>query len=747
MKIKPVIDRQHPRRYVGAANSMHILVITLALHSGLAVAAADQTNPTDDTSARRPPDSEELSEVVVTARLRSENLMRVPDSIVAFSADDIANRQLTQISDYFAQTPNARITREQDIATNEVYIRGVGSNKGQASAVAFVLDGVTLPDGDAYTMDLSDADHVEILKGPQGALYGKGAIAGVINVKTRDPTNTFTADAKLDVGSNNTVNEFIATSGPLISDTLLGALSIKHVSTDGPYNNAYNGTGIMRDDSWRLATKMIARPNDVLSFQFAGSYYTQHAGNPAYNGVDVLGTGNTEITSAEAAAPISHNSPDDSQRKVYTAALTSSLDLAAGRLISITAFDKIQFHFVQDLDFTALDVATASQPRDSNGASEEIRFVSRDDMPFRYIVSGYYEHTRKLVGTDANLDLCFLGVVACATPPGVVSGIQTTLPLQNTDTKTNEYAAAAQASYDITRQIELTLAIRHDSDEVNNHDLINVVDQRTTYADWEPKASLAIKPNDQQLVYLTYSHGYKPGLFNVPQAAGSPFPERVKQEGTDNLELGTKYSPLNHKLILTAATFYTNYKNAQEFHLDIQSGGNQAINVNDARIWGFEADALARPLAGVDLNASFGYTKSDIRDFNGTQNYVGQSLPYQPLYSLSLGAQYTTEVAAGTLLRSRIDYTRHGKTSFQDFQDPNPNQFLYQSSDQTVDLSTALVRGSWTLTLYGKNVLNERYVYSAYSRYISALIFAPLHEDILLPAPGVTYGAEIRWAF
>jgi iron complex outermembrane receptor protein len=614
--------------------------------------------------------------------------------------------------------------------------------------VAFVLDGVILPDGDAYTMDLSDADQVEILKGPQGALYGKGAIAGVINVKTRDPSNQFTSTAKVDFGSYNTANEYIWAGGPLVDDALLGSVTLKHASTDGPYTNRYDGSGLERDDSWRVAAKLSAKPNDVLSLQLAGSYYDQHAGNPAYNGVNVLGTDGTKITSSEAAAPIFHNSPDDSQRKVYTAAFTGSADLSEGTLRSVTAYDRIQFHFVQDVDFTALNVATSDQPRDSNGVSEELRFISRDDRSLRYVLSAYYGHTRKVLAADAGLDLCYLGAAPCPTPPGTPTGALITLPLQSTDTRTNEYAAAAQASYDITSQVELTLALRHDTDEVENHDVLNGVIQRTSFSDWEPKASLAFKPNDRAMGYLTYSHGYKPGLFNVPQPAGSPFPVRVKQEGTDNIELGTKYTTPNHKLALTAATFYTIYRDAQEFHLDVQSGGNQAINVNKAQIWGFEADALARPLAGLDLNASFGYTKSDIRDFNGTANYVGQSLPYQPLYSLALGAQYTVPVAAGTNLSGRVDFNRHGKMSFQDFQNPDVHQFLYQASDQTVDLRATLTHGSWALSAYGKNVFNSRYVYSAYSRYISALIFAgPLNEDVLLPAPGATFGAEIRWSF
>src|SRR5262249_6999846 len=139
-----------------------------------------------DTTADSPEENA-LQEVVVTARLRSESLMKVPDTIKVFSPAEIADRQLVQLDDFIHLPPNAKIIREQDIATSELYIRGVGSNKGQASAIAYVVDGVILPSQDAYTMDLSDAEQVEILKGPQGALYGKGALAGVVNIKTRTP--------------------------------------------------------------------------------------------------------------------------------------------------------------------------------------------------------------------------------------------------------------------------------------------------------------------------------------------------------------------------------------------------------------------------------------------------------------------------------------------------------------------------------------------------------------------------------
>jgi iron complex outermembrane recepter protein len=709
---------------------------------GVRLAQTDQRSPASTEAG----ENDALQEVVVTARLRSENVMQVPDTITVFSPTEIAERQLVQLEDFIHLTPNAKMIREQDIATSELYIRGVGSNKGQASAIAYVVDGVILPNQDAYTMDLSDAEQVEILKGPQGALYGKGALAGVVNIKTRAPTDEFHYDGKLDVGTNNTNGFFSAVSGPIIGDSLLGSLNAKFNKTDGYFNNTYDNLGLERDENWKISGKLIAHPSDRLTFELATSYFQQHSGNPPYNGVDVLGTGSAQITSNEAARPISHNSPDRDHRSVFTTALTSSLALPFGTLTSITAYDAVSLAFQQEADFTALNVAMAEETRHSHGVNQEIRFTSPADQRFRYIVSAYYEKTEDDVYLDGYLDFCFLGVVVCTTPPGVQTGL-TPLHLTNSKLKSDEYAGSANISYDLTKELELTLGLRYDRDKPDQNDILHSLIQTTTFSDWQPKASLAYKPTQDLTAYVTYSHGYKAGLFNPPQPAGSPFPERVKQERTDNVEIGTKASFLDRRLLLNAAAFHTNYDNAQEYHLDLQSGGNQAININNATIVGFETSVTARPLNHFQVDASYGYTRSKINNFNGTQAYVGQSLPYAPRYTLNLGAEYSYPFANDLTLKARVDYNRDGKESFQDFQNPNSNQFLYQNSDQTVDLHVSLSKDRWTFTAYGKNVFDSRYVYSAYSRYISTLIFGALKEDALLPAPGTTFGVEIRVSF
>ena len=228
-------------------------------------------------------------EVLVTARRREENVMHVPDTVSVYTSEQIDNLRLNEISEFVALTPNVKIAEEQDAATNEIYIRGIGSNRNEASAVAFVVDGVVLPDPDAFTTDLSDAEQVEILKGPQGALYGKGALAGAIVINTRQPTNEFEADTKVSYGSGSTYDVFGAVGGPIVDNTVLARLAVKYQHSDGNYTNEFNGQPIFPDNFVKPALTLIVKPTDRLTLDIRGSYYKQDAGNPPYTLANLIG--------------------------------------------------------------------------------------------------------------------------------------------------------------------------------------------------------------------------------------------------------------------------------------------------------------------------------------------------------------------------------------------------------------------------------------------------------------------------
>ncbi len=744
------IGRRHWRS--GVASGIMVTAIFVAAPWARAWSAPPGQSATsvgsDQTSTDAGKDNAQApGDILVTARRRSESLISVPDSVTAITSAQIAERRLQNISDFLAITPNVRLVREQDSANNSIYIRGIGGgNKGNASSVAVVIDGVILPDPDAYTVDLSDAQSVEVLKGPQGALYGKGAHAGVISITTRQPTEELKFDGKVSYGNRDTFNGFASVSGPIAGDKLLGLLSYKRQDTDGLMKNDSTGGNLDYVHSNKISGRLIAKPTDTLTFDASASYYDGKEGSPPYVAVDILGTGSTTVTSAQADTRIMHDRSDAGRRKITTAAFTASLDLGWADLKSISAYYRIRFQATQDLDFTALDVADVVSARFTRGISQELRITSRSDQPLRYIFGVYYQNTKHSNDQTASLDFCFLGVIPCSTPPLTVSGTQIPVHAADNMTTTNTYAAFGQINYDILHNLELTAALRFDRDEPQLEDGLAGRDASTHFSALQPKISIAYKPSKSLTIYATAARGYKPGVINQP-TPNPRFLPIAKKEIADSEEIGVKGNLFDHRATATLALFHTRFKDAQIFQVDIENGGNQTANIDHVEIKGGEAQIEVRPARGFDVNAAFGYTKTDIRNFDGSSNYVGQSMPDQPRFTLNLGAKYKHDLGDNVSITPRIDFFRFGKTSFQDFQDPNPSEYLKQNPYNTVDTQVAFTRGAWTLTAFGKNIFDKNYVNAAFTRYLSTLIFVPLGKDVIAPAVGASYGVELRTSF
>ena len=217
-----------------------------------------------------------LQEIVVTARKRAENLQTVPDSITAFSAEQIAERRIERISDAIALTPNVHMINDQDAATNIITVRGIGTNRNLAASVAYVVDGVVLPDSDAFSADMADVERIEILKGPQGGLYGRNAIAGVINLTSKRPTNDLAGEVRAGYSRGQTADLFAAVSGPLVADKLLGRVTLKYHDTDGLIENRFTGHNLDASDSTKATARLIWQPTSALSFDLRGSYFDEN---------------------------------------------------------------------------------------------------------------------------------------------------------------------------------------------------------------------------------------------------------------------------------------------------------------------------------------------------------------------------------------------------------------------------------------------------------------------------------------
>jgi iron complex outermembrane receptor protein len=685
-----------------------------------------------------------LEEIVVSARKRDENLQDVPDSITAFSTRDIQELRINHVADAIALTPNVHMVNDQDAGTNIITVRGIGTNRNLPASIAFVVDGVILPDSDAFSADMSDVERIEVLKGPQGGLYGRNAIGGVINLTTPRPGEDFESTIKAGYGNGNSLEMFGAASGALVPGTLFGRVTAKYAQSDGFIKNLFNGKYLDEDEQSKITGRLIWEATDNLSFDLRGSHFDQNTGALWFSPVNILGTTGGRITSELARALPNQNDEAYSDRTINDLSLVIDLESGAGNFTSISAWDEIDVEFNEDLDVTPLTVTNdAHQIRNTSSISQEFRFTSDADQRFRYIVGVYLQQTDRDVTTTAELDFCFLGVPLpfCTTPPLVESGILIPLQLSTTEGDYSQQAVFAQSSLDVTDRLELTVALRYDEDERKQLDVLTGRRDQATFDEFQPKVSLAFKATDAAMVYATYAEGYKSGAFNPPPPPGALFPLVVKQEGTDSYELGMKSTWFEGRAQANVALFYTDYTDVQVFDLDLTTGGQVAYNADEAELKGFELELAAIPFENFELTASYGYTDARFTDFNGTGLYDDNHLPNTPENKLNIGGRY--EIPATDQLNwiLRANYERTGTIYFQH------DNLVYQPSYQTVGLQLGIAGEHYSVTLWGKNVFDEDYATSAYSRLISPLIFGVLQLDPLQIDPGSQYGIEARWDF
>jgi iron complex outermembrane recepter protein len=724
-----------------------LLLASAALVCGGSPAAAQDAAPPEEAAAAE--DERAIGDIVVTARRREENLQDVPDSITAFSSTAIAERRLERIDDFLALTSNVRINNDQDTATNNISIRGLGANRNQAAAVAFSIDGVVLPDSDAFTIDLTDVERVEVLKGPQGALYGRGAIAGAINITTRRPTNEWQGEARASYATGDSWRVFGAVGGPLVDDTLLARISVSHRDSDGTIINQLDGEGIDRNRQTRLTGRAILMPAPGLEFDLRGAFTDETGGSTWFSRFDVLGQTGGEITEGVASRFPSQDTRSLTERQIVDLSLLASYDAGFGTFTSITAYNDIDVFFMQDLDLSEFPlVPNAQQSRRTEAYSQEFRLTSPGDRPFRYIIGAYYQHSRRAIETAAVLDLCLFGGSCFSGPAGgFVSGGQLGLPLANNRITFNQYAVFGQINYDITDNVELTAALRYDSNKGRIDDILSAFKIGETFSALQPKFSIAYRPSEQLMVYATYSQGFKSGNFN-PAAAGPAFPRVLGEETSRNYEIGFKSTLLDRRLIFNAAAFYTEQLDPQIFQLDPATISQGSLNARRFEISGVEAEISARPVRGLELTSTFGYLDAVIDDFNGTALYEGQQVPNAPKFSFNLGAQYRFPISATIRGRARVDAAVVGRQSFQDFQFPGNDQlYLFQKSYGTVDAQLGLEGDNWSGTVFVRNLFERDYATSAFSRFIFAAALVPLNSDAVQRDPGRIFGAELSFRF
>jgi iron complex outermembrane receptor protein len=637
-------------------------------------AHAQQGQPaqTGSGSGQVPSAATILETVEVTALKTRNKLQDVPASVTALTADDLARAGLVNSADLQQRVPGLSLSsggRETNLA-----IRGVSNNVrsiGADPSNAVHLDGVYLPRSSMALTELFDLQRVEVLKGPEGTLYGRNATGGAINVVTRKPNANPSAEGFVGSGSLGLRRTQVAVGGG--TDDVSGRLAVAYTKDDGYTRNLSTGTGL--DDNnfkafrgqLRMAlggksdiTLLAQASEDKGTLGYGVSTDTAIKG-PLYP--YSLGDPDYRLTAADHrtnARNIRLDSPVTSSRKTNVMAATVNWDLGPVGFKSITGFTSFKSGDRNDVDWTGAKLETQDTTTDVNSTSQEFQLFSQGDGPLEW-TAGVFLYRDK--GTET-LDWLLYGPLNC--------GVPGSCPFARQTVKSNGRSEAVfgQMTYRFTSKWSGLLGARYnkdtkDGDATNRRSGANFIGD-VSFSSFTPKAQLQWTPSKGLMAYAGVSKGFKSGGFNF----GSAGIEKFEPESIVAKEIGVRSTLMGGALSLNASAFNYDYTDLQlrTAVLDAVSG-KFVVNVNNAskaKVQGLELSADMALGAGFGGGLSAAYIDSELLNYvspSTKRDLSGMPLPLTPKSSGSVWLDHKVAMAGGQL-RSHIEYNYRSSVVF-----------------------------------------------------------------------------------
>ena len=672
------------------------------------------------TAAAQDLADQSIGEIIVTAQRRSENLQSVPVAITALPAGDIARANISDVTDLRLSVPSLNIVKNNGVISSS--LRGIGStgvNPGFENPVATYVDGVYLAAPIANLLSLSDVSQVDVLKGPQGTLFGRNATAGLLQITTRQPTQTPHMEAKVGYANYDTIFASAYVAGGVTDDVTASIAAYRLHQGKGYGRNLTTGTDSYRVDEDALIHGKIRFESPTGTVVTISGDYARAERNDLY-GVALPGTVNGFVPAAGPTPDYRYDQVADAPtyKKGWAKGLSGKLEQPLGPLMltSITAYRKSRFSTAFDYDMTQFPIADLSYTQFDDQFSQELQ-LQPDSSSGRliWVVGGYYFNAH--TGYEpVNLNLYLPA-------PGTGLAI-------NDRQKTESIAAYAQGTYEILQDTKLTLGGRYTTEKRWAYDgatTIALIDLGLTLPP-VPSPDDSARFNkftfrialDRQLTrdilgYVSVNRGFKSGGFNT----GMPGLPAYKPETLDAYEVGLKTDLFDRALRLNVAGYYYDYKNIQSQQLT--AGLIQIVNAAAAHVYGLDVDFEARPAARLRITGGLGlnharytnFSNSPISDPQGGSpssvgSAKGNSLPLAADFTANATLSYTVPVGGGTLIGSGNILYSSGYALASDNAIRQP---------RFAQLGTTLTWNSpddrLSIGVFGKNLTNKRIISSA----------------------------------
>ncbi|ATQ43687.1 TonB-dependent receptor [Caulobacter mirabilis] len=639
------------------------LLASTALCGALGVAAPAVAQ--DDGAAS-------VEEVIVTAQRREQRLLDVPASVAAVGADAIKDLNIQQVSELSSHVPNLAIDSSTSL-NSAVYIRGVGANSrniGFDTRVGVYMDGVYLGQSPALNQELVDLERVEVLRGPQGALFGKNTVAGAINLISRRPSFDREGYVGLRLGNHEEIQATARYNLPL-SDTLAAKLSVNRAQRDGFTKNLYDGSTVGNRDVWSWRAQLRWEATEALSVNIsADGLVAREAGEYGNAFTNTFGTALTPGYLQPRTVNLDHQNRDE--RDVYGAAVEIAYRLASGPTFkSITAWRSTDFFSTNDLDYSPLDLLSVDFDDSYDQYTQEFQLVSGGDGPLGYVAGLYlYQQDSETKRT---------GRVGSLGPAlGVAPG--TTLPTAG-DLRTRNIALYGNAEYEITEKLTLGAGFRWSWEEKVVDYMINGAglpalglatgrfsDSRVD-RDFSPTVTATYAFQPRLTGFLRYAKGYKSGGYNLDFVSKTIFPGNLEfeKETASSFEGGLKGELFERRLSFSVTAFQTTFENYQVDQFQQLAGGGVAIvigNASEVRSRGVELEGVFRPGGGLSIDASLGLQDVEFTSFpgggSGGADASGKRVPGAAKVQAALGVTYVRPIGDDFELLLHADYSYRG---------------------------------------------------------------------------------------
>ncbi len=687
-----------------------------------------------------------LEEVVVTARKRAETLEESPVSVRAFTSDEIQSAGIETPRDFINLTPNVTLVETQNAGNAFINVRGISQARNSEMSVAVLVDGVLMPNPAQFTQQLVDVQQIEVLRGPQGALYGRNAIGGAITIVTKKPGDETEGQFELGADSGPGYTLRGAVSGPLNdSGTLKYRLAGSWVDTDGFIDNKYLDEEADPYEDLSLRARLIYEPSETFSadFRLSGSQLDSQA---LYFTIDA--------EADDTDLDVSVNNSGKNERDIYNASVKLEWNWDVGTFTSITAYDDLselltgdQFNFVpreESLinffpigqvirDITGDPVADLSQTQylRSDAWSQEFRWISPAEDRLRWIAGVYAIQTDRYISTGNQVDRGNGVFDVYRTPRtslfdfanGGPSDPSPQLSLLEDEQDNFAWAVFGEVAYDFTDSFEASFSLRYDEDERENTTLTEPLydptggigitfgeKRKETFDEWQPKLTLRYKATDDLTFYGGYSRGFRSGGFNQ-SGVGAAVPEPgvedlFEAQVADTYEAGVKAVYGDGRYSTSLNVYYTDFENAYFFFFDPATSTQNLGSIPEVEYIGFELEGKALITDRFSAYYGLGYTDSDITKAADPAD-EGNQAPLVTEYTVNLGGEYRYPLAFaddGTEAVFRIDYQRMGDTWW------DPGNISKRSEVDLVDMRIGLDSpDNWSLTLWAKNLFDEEY--------------------------------------